>query len=49
MSRTRVYRSIAMTSWWIDEALLDDRKLTLEDIDETLLTASGLALIWKGD
>jgi hypothetical protein len=33
----------------VDEALLDDRKLTTEDIDETLLAAAGLALIWRGD
>ena len=49
MSRTRVYRSIAVASWWSDKALRDDGKITTEDIDETIFAAAGLALIWRGD
>ena len=44
-----MYRSIAVGTWWLDEAFGDDGKLTIEDIDETLWAAAGLALIWKGD
>ena len=49
MSRTKTYRTIAMGTWWVDNALLDDRKFTLEDLDETALAIAGTALIWKGD
>lgn len=49
MTRTRVYRSIAVGNWWLDKALGDDGKITTEDIDETLWAAAGLTLIWRGD
>jgi len=34
---------------WEQKAWADDRKFTVEDIDETLWAIAGLALVWKGN
>jgi len=47
--RTKWYRSIAVVYAWEQHAWADDRKFTVEDIDETLWAIAGLGLIWKGD
>lgn len=47
--RTKWYRSIAVVYAWEQHAWADDRKFTLEDIDETIWAIAGLGLIWKGD
>jgi len=47
--RTKWYRSIAVVYAWEQAAYADDRKFTVEDIDETLWAIAGLGLIWKGD
>jgi len=48
-TRTKWYRSLAVFYIWEQKAWADDRKFTVEDIDETLWAVAGLALIWKGD
>jgi len=40
-------RSYAIVGAWINEAYLDDKKFTLEDIDETLIAAAWLGAIWS--
>jgi len=47
--RTQMYRSIAVSSWWLDKAINDDGELTIEDLDETAVLALSLAFIWKGN
>ena len=48
-SRTQWYRSIAVGVVWQEKAWQDDRKFTVEDIDETLWAIAGIALIWRGE
>jgi len=45
-TRWQYYRSIAVFVEWQRLAWRDDRKLTAEDIDETLLALGLLGLIW---
>jgi len=47
--RTKWYRTIAIAVAWEQKAWADDRKFTVEDIDETLWAIAGLGLVWKGD
>ena len=49
MTRTQWYRSIAVVVLWQEKAWQDDRKFTVEDIDETLMAAAALGFIWKGN
>jgi hypothetical protein len=53
MPLPRIYQkgleSAAVLTVWYDRAIRDDRKLTLEDIDETALAAGALAWIWMAE
>ena len=49
MSRAKWYRSLAVLYVWEQKAWADDRKFTVEDIDETILAALALGWIWKGN
>lgn len=49
MSRAKWYRSLAVLYVWEQKAWADDRKFTVEDVDETILAALALGWIWKGN
>ena len=48
-TRTQWYRSLAVIWAWEEAAWKDDRKFTVEDVDETLYAAAALGFIWKGN
>jgi len=44
--KVKLYRSAAVGWVWYDKAWRDDKKITLEDIDETIYAAGAMLLIW---
>ena len=48
-TRTQWYRSLAVIWAWEEAAWQDDRKFTVEDIDETLYAVAALGFIWRGN
>jgi len=53
MPEPRIYQkgleSAAVLTLWYDRAYRDDRKFTIEDIDETALAAGALSWIWLAE
>jgi hypothetical protein len=53
MPQPRIYQkgleSAAVLTLWYDRAIRDDRKFTIEDIDETALAAGALTWIWLAE
>lgn len=46
--RTNWYRSLASTWAWYELAYRDDRKFTIEDLDESALWLAYNAWVWRG-
>ena len=46
--RPNIYRSLASTWAWWELAYRDDRKFTIEDVDETALWLAYNAWVWRG-
>jgi len=46
--RPNIYRSLASTWAWYEMAYRDDRKFTMEDLDETALWMAYNAWVWSG-
>ena len=44
--KVKLYRSAAVGFIWYDKAWRDDRKITWEDLDETIYAAAAMLLIW---